>query len=407
MCTGVSIARTGEMVYAAGETPIQPGPDGKVIVQRDAREVFRPETIASFQGKSLTLLHPKDFVNSKNWVALTRGVVQNVRRGTGEQESDLVADIIITEKDAIEKVKGGMREVSCGYEAEYTETGVGRGFQSRIIGNHLALVEEGRAGAAYAIIDHKGDSSMTISEKVKALFAKAQDEALKLVAGETKDEAEPKKEEKKEESKDAGYEGLMKAVKDLGDKVEAMMPKGKDASTEPTQSQPAEVVAKDDEVAPSLEDRMAKLEAAVAKLLEGQAVGDEDVVEVEAEDEECDDEDLEEGEMVGDTAARVEILAPGMDAKSKDVKVKALTACYATKDGKAIIEKFTGGKAPNFKDAASVETLFVAASELLKSDRTEELSRTRAGNVKTLDAPKGAMTADEMNARNAKHYGLK
>src|ERR1700728_591427 len=138
LCLGVCIGRTGEMVYGPGETPIEPDVEGRVIVSRNASDVFRPETMASFEGKAVTIGHPVQFVAPNNWSELTKGVVQNVRRGAGEQENDLVADLLITDSTAIALVKGGLREVSCGYEAEYTQTGVGRGFQSEIIGNHVA-----------------------------------------------------------------------------------------------------------------------------------------------------------------------------------------------------------------------------------------------------------------------------
>src|ERR1019366_7797155 len=78
VCVGVSIARTGEMSYGPGETPLEVGPDGIVLVTRDAKEVFRPETIASFEGKAVTLAHPTEFVSPINWTVLTKGVLQNI-----------------------------------------------------------------------------------------------------------------------------------------------------------------------------------------------------------------------------------------------------------------------------------------------------------------------------------------
>ena len=104
VCVGVSIARTGEMIYGQGETPLEVGADGKAIVQRNSEEVFRPETIASFEGKPVTITHPPDFVEPKNWAELTKGILQNIRRGTGIAENDLVADLLITDKEAISLV---------------------------------------------------------------------------------------------------------------------------------------------------------------------------------------------------------------------------------------------------------------------------------------------------------------
>ncbi len=414
MCAGVAIARTGEMEYGVGETPIEPDSDGRVIVTRDESEVFRPETMASFEGKAVTILHPNDFVSPKNWSQLTKGMLLNVRRGTGDQSTDLLADLLITDAEAIALVKNGLREVSCGYEAEYVQSERGRGIQKKIIGNHVALVDQGRAGSAYAINDHKGKGiRMALKDKLKGIFAKATDEALACA-----DADEPKKDEpKKDDAKDVagvGYDELMKAVKDLGEKVAAMAPKKdepKDALTAPTENEPAAPAKDEDEpVAPSLEERLTKLEMAVAKLLESQATGDaegDDVVTDEDgdDDDETEDDDFEESTMTGDAVSRVEILAPGLSSKGKGVKAKALLAAYATKDGKSVIDRLNGGKAPNVKDAAQVETLFVAASELLKTERTADFSKTKIRDSVSGGVSSVAKTAEQINEMNAKHYG--
>lgn len=432
VCVGVSIARTGEMIYGQGETPLEVGADGKAIVQRNSEEVFRPETIASFEGKPVTITHPPDFVEPKNWAELTKGILQNIRRGTGIAENDLVADLLITDKEAISLVKKGLREVSCGYEAEYTQLGIGRGSQSKIIGNHLALVEEGRAGSSYAINDHKGKGiEMTLAEKIKGIFGKAQDEALKAAA----------------ETKDAGasaatipekgfvaYDDFKAAM----DKIDAFMggkkDGGKDASTQPTQNQPAHIEAKDDESEEEkakkakdkeMEDkkmaRDAWIDAMMAKDAEESEDDDE---EEEATDEEepgakegkgkngepkeSEDDDFEESTMVGDTASRVEILAPGMKHAGKgNAKVRALLAAYATKDGKKIIEQFTGGKPLDVKNAKTIDAVFIGASEMLKVTRSQDLARTRTTDINLARAalnPKGAKTPEEINKINEEYW---
>jgi len=419
LCLNVPIARIGEMVYASGETPIDAGPDGKVIISRSEKEVFAPETIASFEGKPLTIQHPEDFVNPKNWSELANGHLQNVRRGEGEEKDDLVADILVTSAKAIELVKSGLREVSCGYEAEYKETARGKGEQLNIIGNHVALVDQGRAGAAYAIRDHKenkGVSRMTkIQEKLKTLFAKTADEAARVI-----DEAE-KGEEKKDESTDAmAMDELVKICKDLGEKVSALSAKmgskeekkADDASPVDPPVVAEEKVAADAEVAPGLEDRLKAIEAKLAQLLEGEAVeaemGDEELEEGAEEFVGDADKEEEKKEMTGDTASRAEILAPGIKL-CKDVKAKALKAAYGTKDGKAVIESLTGGKAPAFDSADKVETLFIAASEVLKASRENQLSKTKMTRdfMSHLGVKAGAMTPEKINEINAAKYGSK
>src|SRR4051812_19813956 len=78
VCVGVPIARTGEMEYGPGETPLESGPDGKVIISRDPDEVFRLQTMASFEGKAVTIMHPTEFVSPENWKELAKGSIQNI-----------------------------------------------------------------------------------------------------------------------------------------------------------------------------------------------------------------------------------------------------------------------------------------------------------------------------------------
>lgn len=423
ICLNVPIARTGEMVYGPDETPIEPGENDEVLISRDENEVFRPETLASFEGKPITITHPIDFVTPDNWARLAKGTIQNVRRGEGDEKDSMIADLLVTDKQAIALIHNGLREVSCGYEASYVELGEGKGKQKHIVGNHLALVDQGRAGSSYAIHDHKrkGSKAMKLNEKIKAIFAKAQDEAMKLGdedAGEKGDEP----------AKDAvSYDELVKCVKDLSDKIQSMgKPKDegqgeRDMPPDGKKDEPA----KDDEDMPaddadaSMEDRMKAMEAAVAKILEkiSAKAGDEDE-EMDDDDDDtgvmsddsgeelyaADDEGMG-GELVGD-ASRIEILAPGLKAKGKDAKVQALKACYATKDGKAAIHLLTGDKAPKFDDAAKVDLLFNGAAELLKGSRQSEFSQTKRHTVVD-DAQSKApqvMTAEKMNELNAKHY---
>ena len=268
---------------------------------------------------------------------------------------------------------------------------------------------------------------MKLGEKIKAIFAKAQDDALKLAEEAEKLEPTPAKTkdmvtETSQESKGFVSMDDMKAYFDAkfdemkGEKKEDK-PADAAASTQPTEGKPAEVKAVDEEVAPSLEERLKKLEEMVAKMLEKEAVedgGDDEVTDEESESEEVEDEDCndegseEEGELVGDSAelvSRVEILAPGMKAEGKDVKLKALVAAYQTKDGKAVIDQFTGGKAPTGKDENFVNTIFIGASEVLKSTRSTELSRTKTRDFNpSAGTPKGAMSAEAMNEFNAKYY---
>lgn len=447
LCLSVPVARTGWQEYGPGETPLEVGADGKVWVHRDPEEVFRPQTIASFLGKSITIRHPNDFVDPKNWRLLSHGSAQNVRKGEekdDEGEYSLIADLLITDEIAIGLVKNGLREVSCGYDAEYEQTGEGEGRQYNIIGNHIALVEQGRAGPTYAIKDHKGKANSMdfkgLMEQIKNL-GKTVDEAAaaqkeradKLAAKKVKD-ATPEQ---------VTYDDLVKCVKDLSEKIngaaksddEEMEEKSKDAEME-------------------MGARLEKLEMAVSKILEAlgnegaedeekeekedgkekskdadkeeeeeeeekskdekedkDMSGDEDMEESEDEKEESEDEEGEEGEesqkkKTGD-AARFEILTPGEHFTGVNARMKCLKVFAKTEDGAKVLKQL-GMTKPVFDAKSNVDMIFMAASAIVKSKRGVGLQGTKDGS-KWEDAGSSQsepMTAERMNEINAKHYGV-
>lgn len=160
LCEEVPLARPGEMLYGPGEVPIDDVDGQPIVVHRTADDLFRPETIASFNGKPVTNDHPDEDVTPRNWKRYCVGTLMNVRVGTGDNEGLMVGDLLITDPTAIEDVRSGKREVSLGYDADYEQTAPGVGRQTNIIGNHVALVERGRCGPRCAIGDRQ-----TVSDK--------------------------------------------------------------------------------------------------------------------------------------------------------------------------------------------------------------------------------------------------
>ena len=176
LCLNVPVARTGVQEYLPEELGItgfgapgerasgsfsakngrQPreGPLGMISVYRPEEEVFSPETIASFEAMPVTNDHPPDGVDISNIRALQKGHVHNVRRGTGEESDLLLADLIITDPVLIDLILDGKREISCGYTYELSEED-GRFVQRKIRGNHVAVVDAGRAGHRVSIRDKK------------------------------------------------------------------------------------------------------------------------------------------------------------------------------------------------------------------------------------------------------------
>lgn len=174
ICQNVPVARTGTQEYMPQE--IGQDGDSMITVYRTEEEVFSPATIASFEGMPVTNDHPGQEVDASNIQLFQRGHAQNVRRGTGDQSDLLLADLIITHPDLIDAVQKGKREVSCGYQCEYKEID-GKAYQRAIRGNHVAVVEQGRAGSRVAIKDQrpaqgKERSNTAMSTKPNGILGK-------------------------------------------------------------------------------------------------------------------------------------------------------------------------------------------------------------------------------------------
>lgn len=204
LCSDVPIKRTGEMRYGPGETPIKVGDDGVAYVTRDAEALFTDQAIASYMGKPVVNDHPDADVTPSNWKQLAVGICLNPRRGVGDAHDVMVADLLITDAATIRDVRAGKREVSAGYEADYEQLGSGRGRQTNIIGNHIALVDKGRCGPRCAIGDHLPTSlkekpmgiktrrriTDTALARVRRIFQDAQAEALEQLGNSGQPEGE-------------------------------------------------------------------------------------------------------------------------------------------------------------------------------------------------------------------------
>jgi len=167
ICCNVPIARTGWYDYLAQEMGLEG--QGIVKVYRSPEEVFSRKAIASFEGKIVTNNHPPDLLTPENSELYTKGAIQNVRQSTDEPDL-LIADLIIYNKTLIDEIQQGKRDVSCGYEYNCVDNGNGTYSQINIVGNHVAVVESGRAGDRVAIMDSKikqTEGEKKIMSKVK------------------------------------------------------------------------------------------------------------------------------------------------------------------------------------------------------------------------------------------------
>lgn len=243
ICRNVPIARTGEQEYLGTELGLDT--TDIVKVYRPEEEVFADATIASFEGKPVTDDHPSDLLDAETAPMHSKGHVQNVRRGAGEWKDYLVADLHIQDADLIREIKNGKREVSCGYAVEYVPNGDGTFTQKNIRGNHVAVVDEGRAGHAAAIMDSINKQAKTPPERKKmskktlwstlfghAAEGKTADEISQMAldaAEALKDEAPAEKPVKKEASDEDYKDKLFESIDALGGKIDrlcdALMPK--------------------------------------------------------------------------------------------------------------------------------------------------------------------------------------
>lgn len=354
ICSAVPIARTGEYEYSIteGMSPgIEPDEHGLIRSRREADEVFAAEALASFEGKPVTLGHPPvDQVTPDDWKSFAVGHVANVRRGTGDDADKVLADLVISDRSAIEAIEKGLREVSCGYDVELEQTEPGVEIQRRIRGNHVALVDAGRAGHECAIKDSKGGAQM---DETKSVFSWEQvKEMLAMLLGKGADKPAEVVEEK---------------------------------TTVDEEPAPAEEQPKVDDEIDELKGRIAELEAerdALKAELEGEVeteLIDEDEAAAEEEKADEDEEVIVETEAKTDAAphglkARVEILAPGMrcgkaDSKSSKVDVMRRALDRACDDDmkRSVIMSIAGrriGSWASVKDH-KVALIFKAASAAL------------------------------------------
>lgn len=150
----VKIGRTGYMEYLGSELPKDFNEDLDKIckVYRSPDELFSDATMASFEGKSVTNTHPTANLDVNTTPMTERGHMQNIRR-----DGDfLVGDLFIKDAGLISEVQNNLkREVSCGYDCSWSKIGDGKYEQKDIVGNHVAVVPNGRAGHKVAIQDSK------------------------------------------------------------------------------------------------------------------------------------------------------------------------------------------------------------------------------------------------------------
>ncbi|OEY95993.1 hypothetical protein BJD20_12855 [Acinetobacter proteolyticus] len=402
LCRDVPIARIGTLMYADGEVPVTADNTGLIIIYRGEDVLFDPITIASAESKPITDDHPDDWVTPDNWKELSKGVGKDVRRGDGVDSDFLMADLLVMDKETIQKVLDGKVEISLGYDADYTETSKGKGLQSNIRVNHIALVEKGRCGSRCSI----GDSFMSDkTKKKKVSFAdrirnlvktKDADEAEKLAKSvedsdieiETEDDDEP--EEGKTKTGDAAFQAEMLSFMKTMDKRMSAIEKKKTKDSD----EPEKKTEDGDEPEEETKDGGDLTEAEKAEKLSNEGV------------------QSYTGDSLKEVVSRAEILSPGYRMPTLDsanngkavlnVKRQVLKASYATQDGQKAIAPFVGVD-PDFDKLPThtIDAAFAGASELIKQQNN---ARGVRSGIRTSDFGRSAPTPAEINAKNREFW---
>ena len=312
-------------------------PDRVYRGYRSAEELSKPETIESVNGIPIQLAHHMDYAD--NPAKMTR--VGSTGTDGAFHEPFLTNSLHIQDKNAIDRINdGSMRELSLAYRYKPVfKSGVSPDgekydfLMTDISANHLALVDEGRAGHEVLVYDSKIGETMAENTEIKAPQA-------------TDDDAVEKKEVALAEQVKQGAQKLI----DLHAAPEEHEPH-EEAVTDDDKD--AEVAAILDDLAkagldlskvPGLSDRLKGL-AAPAAADEGEdlpapAAPAEDEDEPAAEgDESAEDEDepaaeTDEGDMVADG-----LKACGLDGEDPEVQKAFAAGLKYAKEGKPEAEK--------------------------------------------------------------------
>ncbi|WP_145490113.1 DUF2213 domain-containing protein [Yersinia rohdei] len=385
LCKDVPIGRTGVQLYGGEELDdIEPDSDGEILVERSEGDVFRPETLASFEGMTFTVSHPIEDVTPDNWGRYAAGHVQNVRRGTGDQSDLMIADIVVKKAEAISAIlDDGVEQISAGYDAEYQQTAVGKARQHDIIANHVALVPTGRAGKRCSIGDSKRMTTNNtwlakLRRAIKTKDAAAMEEAMESVPTEL--------------TNDEGTGELPKAI-NITINPQQPLPK-KDPELD--------AIATND--SGDIETRVAAMESTLAAILE--KLGS--TTDTDPDEEEEAKRITTDAAYHQDVVSRAELIVPGIKlpegGKLSAFKRTVLDAAFKTTEGERVLKGIVGDK-PDFTKMPklSLDAAFIAASEVAKSRNNTQL------NHRTTDAalPNRRPTAADLNKQNAAFWAKK
>jgi hypothetical protein len=167
------VARTGIQLYLGSEVGVA---DKQVVrIYRPPEEVFNTDSMHTFAHKPMTDDHPPQPVTSKNWKQFSRGQVGDEVARDGEF---IRVPMVLMDHGLVTKVQNGKAELSVGYTCDLEMTpGITAdgqeydGIQKNIRVNHIAVVDQGRAGKQARIGDGTGNTRVNFSDYAAAYAA--------------------------------------------------------------------------------------------------------------------------------------------------------------------------------------------------------------------------------------------
>lgn len=153
------VARTGVQQYLASELGLTDRPpNSSVNVYRPPEEVFKLESLASYDNADITVDHPSDLVDSKTFKTVSAGHAISVGR---QEDEYVIVDLLVKDQFAIDCIEKGKAELSAGYVSEIiAKDGIAPGgtpyefIQIDISINHIALCDNARAGHLARLFDN-------------------------------------------------------------------------------------------------------------------------------------------------------------------------------------------------------------------------------------------------------------
>lgn len=160
LITPAFISRTGVQDYTARELGIE-GTNRTIRLYRPPEEVFKPESLATFERQTLTNSHPDGDVKAENYRQVTSGDVHDVAQA--DDGINVGANLYVKDASTIEMVVTyDKNQLSCGYSfiLDETEGTTPDGekydaIQRDIVGNHVAIVWQARGGPGLRVADKK------------------------------------------------------------------------------------------------------------------------------------------------------------------------------------------------------------------------------------------------------------